>query len=115
MSIEERIVDEFKKVDILLIEVSQVDTNNKPPYNTYSLTNDVQDENACGKTVKYVTLSYEIEIWETNKKSLNEKIKKTDKIMTDLGFIRTGTANQNYLSLHHSTRNYEIYLKERNT
>ncbi len=113
MSINEIIVSKFKDEDIELWEESQVDTNNKPPYNTYKIINDVQDKEAFGETVKYCSLSYEIEIWENNKKRCNEKIKKTDKIMSDLGFVRTNVSNQNFLNLHHSTRNYEIYIEEK--
>ncbi len=111
--INEAIVTEFKKNGMVLIEASQVDTNNKPPYNTYKIVNDTQDSNAFGKTVKYCTIAYEIEVWETNKKASNEKIKKTDKIMSSLGFVRTNVTNQNYLNLHRSARTYELYTKER--
>ena len=112
--IDKDIVAAFKKKSLNLIEASQVDTNNIPPYITYKLTNDIQDNNAYGKTVKYSTVSYDLEIWETDKKALKNKIKITDKTMSELGFIRTNVVNQEYLNLYRTQRTYEIYLKERN-
>ena len=104
------LIQEFEAAGLTLIPEDATDSKTRFPCITY--LEQGNSDYAIGNTIGYSDISYLIQIWAQNEKTLTALCADVDKIMKSLLFRRTSMNYQHINGLYRKILTYERVIKE---